>query len=123
MEKESIQLVLTYLDKIAEKIGTTAEQVWPWMIRQQYVEAIYPFFTTAILGTGLCFLIKFTLKHWNPEKGYSIYSEDHEPVWIGACVILALIVIISFAVFLIQFSDIFNPEYHALLALMAMAKP
>jgi hypothetical protein len=123
MEKESIQLVLTYLDKVAEKIGTTGEQIWPWLIKQQYIEAIYPLCITIIIGCCLFFLGKFALKHWHTDKGYSICAEDHEPIWCIAFTILTLILLFSFIGFLLEFGDIFNPEYNALKSLFAMAKP
>jgi NADH:ubiquinone oxidoreductase subunit 5 (subunit L)/multisubunit Na+/H+ antiporter MnhA subunit len=122
MKQESIQLVLNYLDKIAAKLGTTAEQVWPWLIRQQYVEAIYPFIIFIILFIPFFFVMRFPIHHWNPDEGYNICNSSHEPPWIFLCVALGFIVLGSFAGFIIELGDLFNPEYHAFMKILSLAR-
>ena len=122
MEAESIKLDVTYLDKIAAKIGTTAEQVWPWLIRQQYVEAIYPLVIFAVFCAVLIPVLMFVVRHWRPDSGYSICSSDHEVVWGFSCIALAIGACISLAVFLGEFGDLFNPEYQAFMRLLSLGK-
>ena len=62
MQNEQIQPVLDYLDKIATKIGSTAEQVWPWLVRQQYVEALYGGVLFLLFTIGLVFSIYGAIK-------------------------------------------------------------
>lgn len=131
MTAESIGLITTYLDKIATKIGTTAEHIWPWLVRQQYVEAYYTLAISIILGIMALSVILFVNKHWHPQKDYSddntkniysIYKEDHEGFWTGLLILLGVLFTV-FSLFCIsEFGDIFNPEYHALQALLSMAK-
>ena len=124
MEQQSLQMVLNYLDKIALKIGTTVEHVWPWLIRQQYVEAIYPFIISFVFGLVFILVLTFTVRHWDPdtEGGYNIYREDHEGIWIPITILLGIVFFIFLMAFLFEFGDIFNAEYHAFMKLLSIAK-
>jgi len=114
MDKESTQLILDHLDKVAAKLGTTVEHVWPWFVRQQYIDAFYYLFISAFIW-AVCFVgLRFCLKHWNPESGYSIYEKDHEVPWCFGIAITSIIAAIFLVVGLFEFPDIFNPELHAL---------
>jgi len=109
--------VLAKLDILAQKIGVTIEQLWPWLVRQQYVEAIYPavlFIMFSIVAIpAYRFLKKVT---WQPE----ITAEQLIGIVVGTVVGLGFVV--SGVDFITEFSDIFNPEYWALKDLMGMIK-
>ncbi len=121
MTNVDVQPVLDYLDKIAAKLGTTVEQIWPWMIKQQYVEAIYPGILLILFGVPSFFLFKYMFKHWYPKNDsvYNIYRKDHEKFWIAATIIIGIFLLILLSVFLVQFGDIFNAEYWAFNALLS----
>ena len=109
--------VLAKLDILAQKIGVTIEQIWPWLVRQQYVEAIY-YSVLAILGIIVSSIILITtIKYW--EK---IFANDCE---VGCVVGNVLFIGFTFVFVIIATSaipKIFNPEYWALKDLMGMIK-
>ena len=112
MQNEQIQPVLDYLDKIATKIGSTAEQVWPWLVRQQYVEAFYSAAILLLFTIGITLSIRSSMKvDWN---------DGNPKMWIAlfALVIFGTGFLISTITFIIEFGDVFNPEYWALMDLL-----
>ena len=109
--------VLAKLDILAQKIGVTVEQIWPWLIRQQYVEAIY----FSVLA-ALCIIISgitlgLTIKYW--EK---IESNNCEPPFVVINVIFVMATAAFICIAVTAIPNIFNPEYHALKDLMRMIK-
>ena len=120
MEKE-IQMVTDYLDKIAIKLGIGVEQIWPWFVKQVYIDAIVSsaLMLTVVPITLWCCI--FTAKHWNPrgEAVYSIYDKNHEPIWVTILTILTLLSFGVIAGFLILFPNIFNADYWAFKSLMS----
>jgi TRAP-type C4-dicarboxylate transport system permease small subunit len=130
MNEQQLQVVMDYLDKIAAKLGVGVGQVWPWFVRQQYVEAFWSAFWLLIcLGITIT-LIKFCVNHWDPrdENGYpmngvySIDKEDHEPFWAILCVIIFVFNLITFLAFVIKFPDLFNANYAALKDVLSLIK-
>lgn len=79
MDKESTELILQHLDKLGEKLGVGVEKIWPWCIRQVYIDSII---TTLAMLVSVGLFISCTIfaaKHWGSrENGYSIYDSDHE---------------------------------------------
>ncbi|MBU2177603.1 MAG: hypothetical protein KJ556_21130 [Gammaproteobacteria bacterium] len=114
MDKESTQLILDNIDKIAAKLGTTVEHVWPWFVRQQYIDAFYYLFISVVVWGALFVGLRFCLKHWNSKSGYSIYGNDHEDLWWAVIIITAVIAAILLIIGIFEFADILNPEFHAL---------
>lgn len=110
MDQESTQLIIAHLDKVAAKLGTTVEYVWPWFVKQQYIDAFYYLFISAIIW-GVVFVgLRFSVKH-------SIYKEDHEELWCFVLIVLIVAGLIAAAFLVIgifEFPDVFNPELHAL---------
>ena len=114
MEKETMQMAFDYLDKLSAKMGLTAQQIWPWFIRQQYIEAIMSSIVLVLSTALFVFLVRFSCNHWNSESGYSIYKSDHEPFWIISGFCIGLSMIVAHIYFWTEFPDIFNAEYAAL---------
>lgn len=107
--------ILNRIDAIAQKIGVTVEQLWPWLIKQQYVEAIYPL----VLVILFCILFFSYYNHikntdWDNESDLKSAIKVKLLIGIGAVCIFAFIVFIG------EFSDIFNPEYWAFKNLIEM---
>ncbi len=117
-------MVFGYLDKISEKLGVGAAQIWPWLIRQQYVDffSVLAFFV--LVAPTLFFLARFAIKHWDRDSdGYSISQSDHEVPW-GVCLaILSITSLITFLGIFFEAVDLFNIEYAALQDLMKMVNP
>jgi predicted permease len=123
METQTAQIIATqvdkvmaHLDKLAVKLGLTVEQIWPWMVRQQYVDAIVSLVLLIVVSIGGYLTYRFAskIKQWEEPDAKNIF-----------CFILITIsfigIIISIASFR-EFSDIFNAEYWALKDLMKMIK-
>lgn len=126
MNEQNLQMVFGYLDKVSEKIGVGATQIWPWLIRQQYIDAIRETALFIFLTSALFFLAKFTIKHWDyePEDGrYSITKKDHEVLYIIPVAILTFLSIVSIFCAFSEITDLLNIQYAALEDLMEMINP
>jgi hypothetical protein len=137
MNEENLQVILAYLDKIATKLGIGIQQVWPWFIKQQYVDAFVFlgfFLITIIIAATFLFT---TLKLWRKDSkyskntyhydsegkrtektedqiyAYSIYHQNHEPTWVWTNIFCLVMVFSAGIILCTQFFDIFNPEYSA----------
>lgn len=126
MGKE-IELITTYLDKLAGKLGVGAGQIWPWLIKQQYVDGFLAIFLFICSTIGLYACVRFVIKHWNPDSVeanpiYSICREDHEPVWVILSVILIIVWFITLGSAVTDIRHLLNPEYGALKDLLYMLR-
>ena len=116
MEKE-LQMVFNYLDAIAAKLGIGAESIWPWFVKQQYIEAAYSSVWLVVMATAAYTTVRFALKHWDHRKtneGYSISRSGHEPIWVILSSAFGFGLLTSLGIFAGKFVDIFNPQYAAL---------
>lgn len=110
--------VLVKIDALAQKLGMTVEQIWPWMIRQQYTEAIWPAILFVIFFISALYVCRFIKKvNWDEYK-----LSVEQVIGIIGGIIAVFGLVISFTNFIAEFSDIFNPEYWALKDLMRMIK-
>jgi len=110
--------VLTKIDTLAQKIGVTIEQLWPWMVKQQYVEAFYVLAIFVIFSITLFSTCRFIKKvKWND---YEITIEQIIGVTFG--ILIGIGFCVSGISLISEFGDIFNPEYWALKDLMRMIK-
>ena len=107
-------MAFDYLDKIGDKLGLTAQQIWPWFIRQQYIEAVVSLAAVILDTSVFIFVLRFICNHWRPDSGYSIYKEDHEALWIIGLFFLGVGIPVAHLCFWTEFFDIFNVEYAAL---------
>jgi hypothetical protein len=123
MNAESIKIITEYLDKVAGQIGVAGAEVWPWFIKQQYVDSAIAVTAFFITGVALYFTVRYAFAHWKPETGYSIYNSDHEAEWYTAIGLLTLLFFISTVTFLKYGFKLLNPEYHALMKLLSAVKP
>ena len=112
MNVENLQPVLDYLDKIGEKIGQGAEHIWPWLIKQQYIES-----TIAWIVFIICGLL------WIPVYKEACNEHDWENEWILIVMIsLGVASFFSLVFLFVEGFDFLNPEYWALKDLMYMIK-
>ena len=117
MNKEEIQQITEYIDKIAEKIGVLGVEVWPWSVKQQIIEGVKPI---------LLFVFMFPIFCWFLKK---IYKRDFK--WCGStkdftgfalCILFGFMSLVAVIDFLVHFSGLINPEYAALKDLIGMFK-
>ena len=121
--KESTEFILQHLDKLGEKLGVAADKIWPWFIKQIYVEAVVSTVTLLIVCTITYFFLRFIHKHWEPDQYsdeviYSITRSCHEPAYFAASVLLGIMLVVFFIGFVSVIPRIFNVEYFALTNLM-----
>jgi hypothetical protein len=129
-----IEKITEYLDKIAAKLGVGVEHVWPWFVKEQYVEVIIPAFFFIFFSTIGLFMFRYMATHWDPYKNlrhsgsnytidtYSIHDKEHEVGWFIVLAFVCFCALFAMLNFMIELSGIFNPEYHALKALMETIK-
>ena len=122
MDPKSVELILAQIDKIALKLGSTAEHVWPWFIRQEYIDSVLSFLLLLIISFVNFKLLRFVCAHWNPEDydSYSIYGKDHEPVYIFIMILSGCVNLICAIYFILDGFDWLNPEYNAFYSLVSM---
>jgi len=127
MDKESIQLILQHLDKLGEKLGVGVENVWPWFIRQVYLNSILSALVMLVSVGSLLGYCIFISRHWgsrdHDDNEYSISDSRHEPPWITGLFVLGTITIVCVVCFLDSGFDFLNPEYHAFKSILETVKP
>lgn len=84
MENE-ITLVLNYLDKIGEKLGIGANMLWPYLMKQQIIEACLE------IGLMLLFAL-ICLYTW---KRYSVNPQRHEEKWVDGMYFYSITMVAS----------------------------
>lgn len=122
MNKEALQMVFDKLDAIAVKLGTTVDLIWPWFIKQQYVEFAALSAGLVLGGMALFFFVKFTIKHWYADEGFSISYHDLEPLFIIIGLASCFLFLVGCAALISSLPTVFNPEYYALQSLIQMIK-
>lgn len=121
MNKESTELILQHLDKLGEKLGVAADKIWPWFIKQVYVEAAVSTVAFLIVCAITYFFFKFLFKHWAPDRDSKIYSitrSNHESAYFFMGALLSIPITLLFFYFIYDVPKIFNIEYHALVNLI-----
>lgn len=125
MEKESVELMLQHLDKLGEKLGVGVEKIWPWFIRQVYIDSIQAI-VFMLISSGLFISCAFfAAKHWKirgENNEYSIYHSKHEPLWFAIITLTGLFAFFGVCAFWISGFDFLNPELHAFKSIIASIK-
>lgn len=116
MNPETITLITEYLDKIGEKLGVGAAIIWPWFVRQQYLEALVPVIFLGTFAIAFICMLKECLRLEKVEK-------PSEGIMVALCIFCGIGTLASFMVFCTEFFDIFNVEYWALKDLIFQVKP
>lgn len=117
MVKEVVDSIMTRLDAVAAKLGITVEQIWPWLVRQQYVEAFYPLAVFAMFSILGYMAYRFVKKvRW--KSTFTI--EQCMGIIFGVVSVVGIFC--SFIACLVETPHIFNAEYHALKDLIRMVR-
>jgi hypothetical protein len=112
MNPETINQITQYLDKIGEKIGQGAETIWPWLVRQVYIDGSIAIGVFILCSFCLITSLIFVLKN---EK----FAEE---LW-GIVPFTAIVSAFSFVAAIVFASRFLNPEYWALMDLLERVKP
>lgn len=106
MNTNTLQLI----EKLATKLGTTADMLWGALVAQARLSAISHLVFVALVGTVLVLLIK-PVKKWNETLKS---SGDQGIPWVLWTIFLAAWLLCSWACSTTIISGLFNPEYWAL---------
>jgi hypothetical protein len=117
MDQQTMQMAIEYLDKIGEKIGVTGAQIWPWFVRQQYVEAVTSGILFIVFFCAMAAGVAYTIRNWDNIEDKGLEPCFIVPIGVGLFFLCAV-----FIGFMIDFRALFNPEYHALKDLLSQIK-
>ena len=124
MDQESLSMALQYLDKIGEKIGMTADTIWPWLVQQQFVY-VGTAFSILVIGVILLpFALYLSNKH-HPFDDRQYGTEDVDLQRILRCVTIIVapaLTVIGLLASIFNAPKLFNPQYYALKDLFELIK-
>jgi len=121
MTDKSVVLIIEKLELLAQSIGIGAKELFPYFIRQQYIEAIQG---GIILILGAIYF--GSLNRWVKKIKKYADKNNCDDLWGG--VIVAVILITALFIFLIcsAFNNIFaifNPTCYAVQDILSMLNP
>lgn len=124
------------LAALAAKLGTSMEQLWPLMIKQQIIEGLLGLGYTLLWFT-VCYILyrlhkSFMIVKVRPnrynEEGYesNFYNYNDNDEWLPQlmlilCIAFGLTAVISFMTTGNDIGQLINPEWYALKALLEAA--
>lgn len=119
MNKDTLQLV----DKLATKLGTTAEYLWRVLINQTRIELLKDVAWAIVALAYLIALISLTRYLIRRKNEAGSYDDD---VWMVAIIVSVFIACVMVVVLINCVSEIptliYNPEYWALSKVLKAAK-
>ena len=124
LDQQTLSMALEYLDKIGAKIGMTADTIWPWLVKQQYVYVGTAF---SILAFGLILLpiAIYISSKYHPFCDTTYGTDDVDLKRVSLCsVVLSAPALTVGGIFasIINIPKLFNPEYYALRNLLELIK-
>lgn len=125
MTDKSTELILNNLNAIALKLGMATQTLWPYLIRQQYLDALFSFVFLFFTGLALCFPAYLFFKHRRSKVKSVFMEEDLDgPEFFLALIggFLLIVFIISFCVFLHDLNSALNPNLGAVKSLIDLIK-
>ena len=100
--------ISTLLTKLAEKIGTSVDQVFPWYVNQQVIEG----WTFIAVATVIILLLSAVMIYFYKKADFD--NEDAFMILFAVSAVVTFIVVVICAIKAIgAVSQILNPEYHA----------
>ena len=119
--KEVIDVMITALQPLADKLGTTAQYVWEMQVKQAYVDGFVAL-SGLLLGIGLlivAFRVFKSFYHYRLEDEYDKFESEKL-----ICILMFSLVGILFLVlnFSTTIECFINPHYHALSSLIKLVK-
>lgn len=124
--KESLEIISPYLQQIADKLGTTASELWKLLIKQAYVTGITNIISYVAIILAIFGLFKFWVWMCKP---FDEYSKNYEEYCVLSVIMgfvsvgLGMSAIVFLTTSIKETITIFvNPEYWALSQLILLAK-
>lgn len=123
MNKEMMEMMLPYLQRLADKMGTSAEYLWKLQLQQAYIDGVS--IIAFYVFTLLCLII--TYKLWNygrklhKEREKAGNDEGPSQALVFSLSALVAVDVLSLIACSFKFSTLitilFNPEYYAFMNL------
>jgi len=123
-----VNYVFESLEKLAEQIGLHAKELWPYLVKQIYLEAVISGFVVGVITTIAIVLIykygdmRFAL--WNkkiqesgPNYGSQVISDNSQVITVVSLIVSFICGLIFFFYSLPRF---YNAEFFAFNDLMSM---
>lgn len=113
------KLLFEQLEKIAQKLGVTADYLWAFLVKQQINEAIFTCIAFGISIVLFLFMLKNILKdNPFPQSKQTVIDHVRCFAFVGSGIFLML----SLLGFCVNILCFFNPEYYAFHELVKMFK-
>jgi len=121
MTDEIIKEALKRIDVIAAKMGTTAEYLWPLIVKQEIVDSILTF-----LGITFATITFIIFSKWLIDSRKNKETHDDpdtkEVILLGFLIFSAIVLIMSLIFFIAEGFDWINPEYWAFKNIISMLR-
>ena len=124
LDQQSLSMALEYLDKVGAKIGMTADTIWPWLVKQQYVY-VGTAFTVLAVGLILLPLALYISSKYHPFCDEKYGTDDVDLKRVVSCITLLAAPVLTVGGILASILNtpkLFNPEYYALKDLLELIK-
>ena len=109
------------IEKLAQKLGVTAEYLWSALLRQAVISGIFD-----LVFFGLEIVCIFLLIKWWKRTNKKVEKGDWEETayvpLVTATVIVGVMFLISLACLSLTFAAFYNPEYWALHEILSAIK-
>lgn len=116
--------LLQRLDLLAQKLGTTVEQLWPVLVQYQYHKGVVELVSCAFYGLSGAILLRTSRWLWTRIRTESKKSDESEDPYIFGFLLCTILGTIFLLVGIFDVPDAYlmmtNPQYYALQDLMKM---
>ena len=103
------------VDKLADKLGTTAEHLWGVLVTHAPISATVDLILCAALITGAAMLFTLVKRKSRDEP-----NDDYVPAWIGVAAVFGIVALLVISSMHGIVAGFLNPEYWALKQLLAL---
>ena len=125
MNQATVTQITEYLDKVAAKLGVGAQEIWPWFIKQQWVETLQlltPSIPVLLFGVWIASKLKKVAREYD-DKTITKSEKDTLEILYGFA---AIVFLAAGGILLImgvkEGFDLLNIEYAAFQDLVGMVK-
>jgi hypothetical protein len=109
MELDTGKNLTALLERLAQQVGTTTEQIFPWYVQQSYNEGMTNLatFAVAFIGSLAFFLYAFPKTNWDDGNRYL-------PMTLAAGLMLLSSILIGAPFIPDSVRKMINPNYYAM---------
>jgi hypothetical protein len=118
MNEKTIAEITQYLDTLIERAGGTIETIWPYLIKQAYIEFAISLFCFIVFTTGTILCLALFTK----IDGSSYADEALKITAMVAALLLAIFAICALIGVMLTSAGALNPEYYAIKELLSVIK-